>query len=837
MKKLFTHLFFLAFVVSQVSAQKISTDPDNAVNEERPELTNNFNWMEDIWSVYHPTPGGGYTDSGGGPINLQNPYYDQLDEYQEHFNLSSISISTPEEEFLDILDIQPKNGWELLHKHNGWMHDETTLITDPNDQRIGPYVILYNRYTGKLRVLASFDTDETADRAVTTMKFKSATGLEYSALLNYYGEYSQPLDQETDVIEVAEASDGVPISGTDFISADFQMSYDPCTCDHPSDLLFEFSTLNTANLTLEGRLIGIESPLDGSGNSPLLNREDFLMQVYKDDFEGVNGGALTYKNIEALVAKYKQPQLSALEKAAIDAFKAALKGGAEAIDKNFINKGAAVIFNSFAGTEPGQLGAIYRPESIGLGIMASGAKSLSAALFPTHAIPNIGFIEAEMVLSGTMTDENAIPNATARIAVPGSEESANVPWQFYPAYNKTLGLFAMLETPTVIVSDHEVSDATYYCQGQYVGTKTYKRYKLSGIPKYTFNPNSEVNVANTRVLGALVIDPTTTEGHFSDYIRSQFDSYRRNLSNVQNFSGTYMTPFFPLENLQDVIPEILAEGELFHDGGVGVGCNYPRYHADIDVKLRLIIEYEFHENAYGEVNRSIQVLTYPLNLSTGSAANDHFEDLETVPLSHSLYTVVDGVINSNFPDGINIWNEINISRMVSVDPGHLSSGGSYTMKAETINLTDGANIKPGITLTAGLPLPDRSTATPVSSGYVTSFCATNYRGNEYSGDGSTAARAASPEIYQEEDSVISQSDDIIIYPNPSSGAFTISFGEGATSCQEVKILSAKNELIYHKVIDDPSIGSIDIDLDLPPRDNYVKLYFEEGVVTRRIWIE
>ena len=108
MKKLFTHLFFLAFVVSQVSAQKISTDPDNAVNEERPELTNNFNWMEDIWSVYHPTPGGGYTDSGGGPINLQNPYYDQLDEYQEHFNLSSISISTPEEEFLDISVVYPK---------------------------------------------------------------------------------------------------------------------------------------------------------------------------------------------------------------------------------------------------------------------------------------------------------------------------------------------------------------------------------------------------------------------------------------------------------------------------------------------------------------------------------------------------------------------------------------------------------------------------------------------------------------------------------------------------------------------------------------------------------
>ena len=265
--------------------------------------------------------------------------------------------------------------------------------------------------------------------------------------------------------------------------------------------------MNSADLTMSGRLIATEVPLDGSGNSPLLNREDFLTAVYKDGFD-VNGGALTYSNIDKLVEKYKAPISDPLKKAAIDIFKAALKGGAGALDKNVIGKGAAIIFNDAFDGLP-----FYEDQkSVGLGIAAAGAKALSAELFPEHKVPNISFIEAEMALTGNINDEIPMNNGSNIMVEPGSYNSNSATWQYYPLYNKPLGLFALLETPKVIKStyteDFKYDEPLCWVNDYRPGHATYiySRFKFDyNTFKYKFNPNAEVNVAETKIYAALVI--------------------------------------------------------------------------------------------------------------------------------------------------------------------------------------------------------------------------------------------------------------------------------------------------------------------------------------------
>lgn len=824
MKKTTITLIFALIVVTQTLAQKISTDPANPINEERPELTNNFNWMDRLIAVFHPD--GGYVDGNDSPIQLGNPYYER-EEYQNHFNLFNYDLSLPPSGEADNLYFHPKDGWELLHKNNGFEPDESTLITDPLTNRVGPYFMLYNRYTGKLRVLVSFDGVGANDNIVTTLKFKHPTSgapnLVYNGLFNNYGLTSQPLDQQTDVIEISEASKAAINRG--FISSDFQMSYDPCTCENQSELTVDFASLNEADMELEGRLIATSVPLDGSGNSPLLNREDFLTQVYKDGFT-VNGGMLTYKNIDALVEKYEQPQLSAFEKTAIGIFKGAINGAASSIDKSkIVKKGQAIGLNWLLGDS-----YFNEEKGVGLGIFAAGAKSLTAELFPDHSIPTISFIEGEMVLTGTLEDETPFNNGSINLAVPGSSESQNVQWQFYPTYNKPLGLFALLETPNVIRYNQS--------NGRGNGVTSYHaHFKLHNELSYAFNPNSDIDIENTEVLGALELTMTGEPSDVNNASKNLHIISERELDNGEK-QVIYTTPYVPVENLRDVVPKFFYRKDCDRDRDRGHDCtNAIEFRVNIKTNLKILIEYQFQENSYGKTNSTIQVYTYPVNIIRSNKDEDeeipNYIDLNSI--SNNFVWPLDGTFTPSESD-LRVWEKISISKEVILNQTYLDGGGTFKMKADEIHLTNGAHIGPGITLKAGLPLIDRVDSQPKNGNYIANFCRTAYRGQEYSGTISTSSRISGLEstnlLSTQEASILdSLSNGITIYPNPNTGRFSIRFEEPATSCQEVKILSATNELLYDNTIKG-LITNVEIDLNLPLGDNYVKFYFNEETLSR-----
>ena len=91
--------------------QQICTDPrpGQAVNDERSEMLNKFNWMADAITVFHPTSSGGFTFNGG-PLPMTNPFI-TFAEYLQHINYHNFDFP---DRIKENLDFHPENGWELI---------------------------------------------------------------------------------------------------------------------------------------------------------------------------------------------------------------------------------------------------------------------------------------------------------------------------------------------------------------------------------------------------------------------------------------------------------------------------------------------------------------------------------------------------------------------------------------------------------------------------------------------------------------------------------------------------------------------------------------------------
>ena len=376
----------------------ISTDSSRAVNRGRPSMRNTFNWRSKEWATFHPdkNPAGVFyqkINDKDVPKNTANPFYNYREEslgmisfYRNRYNPAAWSGNEPNPAYIDF---HPGDGWELLHKHNGIRLDGQTMPL--NENRRGPYFVFYNRYTGKLRVLAALPITESG-KFITRIEFsvpKGNTDLNYSGLFGKYAGTIRALDKKTVVKEVKQFSKGVP--QYEFFVSEFETNYDPCICQNRSKLKISFDKEQAGTLTAGGRLIATSVPLDNSGNSPLLNGRDFLSSVYTDGFNHVQGGMVTYQNINKLVQQYEAASLHpafGLFKLAINAL---LPVGGEELGK-LLSKPA---FKFLTGKS--QFGKDINELLTGLGLdtdsasltktlgsLGKGAKYLSSVIFPSQ---------------------------------------------------------------------------------------------------------------------------------------------------------------------------------------------------------------------------------------------------------------------------------------------------------------------------------------------------------------------------------------------------------------------------------------------------------------------
>lgn len=739
----------------------ISTDPFLPINNERQDYINGFNWMfNGNLPAYHPA--GGIGSSPGITFPMENPFLTFSNNPQlQHINYYNFSSAKPR--VPANIDFHPEDGWELLHRHFGFEMDNNTLIEQTTDNRLGPYFILYNRYTGIIRVLASLNQDP-QQSVVTKLSFGqnslNSTQPIYSGLLNHFGSVSQSLDQPSKVSMVTKTSQ-FPAGIAWFVS-DFETAYDPCICNTETKLQLDFKFLNTADIKLSGRFVGTNVPLNGSAISPLLNSKEYLWSVYQDGFD-VKGGMQTYNNIDALVNKYKSPpSLGTIEKFGIDMFKKIVKEGAKASDK-WLDSKISPYVNSYLVSNFGLDRKM--DEKLGLGLTAAGANYLMSQIFPTPPpIPNISFMEGEIAMSGTLESITSVPNSQIQLNHPGSKNSANTArWQEYPFYNEALGVFALFEQPKIKILKTKRDDEVFNPILSLTVTSRTRDYYLKLEPlKYSFNPTAEIDIEKTQISVALVKNLNTIAissslnfpNHTSDGKHIDDFHFIPTVNNNNTFLE-YITDFIPLKCSENMYFKLenINTGISILESGID---EIDKFDFADSTKLRLIINYVSKPNRYNKVNRWVQIITYDLKTEVIDVESKP-QDADYVSEYPSYLEIESTTYNSN--PNIKAWNTIYVKGNLNTTPGtyaNIKAGEEIIIEPEVV-------IDPEITLEVGLPMAcGDNKLTPLSESIIKQFCSsTNYKAN-------ASLSKYAPNYFHQNDKNSIFNFAISLYPNPTN---------------------------------------------------------------------
>lgn len=198
-----------------------------------------------------------------------------------------------------------ENGWELLLVNTGRFADDITDIPISSaDLHAFPYIVIYNRYLGKIRVFCKFGLDQTvhaaADAVEISILFSNID--EYSGLMRLYDGMDRPLDVNTDNFKMTSIAKAQNF-GNKWYSTDFQIAYDPCTCFYKSEIQLVFSQIKKSTLTAHSRTITLEDQSLIDNSSLTVNPSDWLSGF---DYSGTtaNGGIAIAKSLDLMTSRY-----------------------------------------------------------------------------------------------------------------------------------------------------------------------------------------------------------------------------------------------------------------------------------------------------------------------------------------------------------------------------------------------------------------------------------------------------------------------------------------------------------------------------------------------------
>jgi hypothetical protein len=303
MKYLIIILSYLPFLVnSQVGCiNDVSTNPLNPSNDALPSGTstyanqylNGFNW-------FPVDTNGLYDDYTCTNISFAGTTYSEMNNI--------LSNSLP---YYNYLEEQPLplgiNGWELLLVNLGRFPDDVTPITAGNSNYSIPYIVIYNRYSGIIRIFVNYGLDKSvydyADAMEIDLQFLVQNQL--SGLLRLTEGMDRPLDVTTEVQRFT-AIVKAPAQGQQWASTDIRIAYDPCTCFYPSKLYLSFKQIKHSEIELHGRSITLENESLIDNATLQVNPEDYLTGF---DYTGetVSGnGMIMHKAMQTLIDDYIQ---------------------------------------------------------------------------------------------------------------------------------------------------------------------------------------------------------------------------------------------------------------------------------------------------------------------------------------------------------------------------------------------------------------------------------------------------------------------------------------------------------------------------------------------------
>jgi len=415
MRTIYTNILAGILMTAQlhVSAQEcdkdISTNPNQPFSN-HPFPSGRYNpWINSDFNI------GGLENGNVPPMPLNNQIAWQISDWVfgsafEMWNPYT-SAGTPGSRYyylhptgmdFEHLDYKWEDGWEVLHIGLGFYPNGEGIqipsaqraysigVNQPSNTKV-PYIMLYNRYRGILRVFMNLFTSFGGYSDIRVrLEFNDESPSGLSGILRHLEPFDRPLDQTTNVKRQESYN---PNSGgsSRWFSADFQIGYDPCICGKNQKWKISLVGIETFAVTLNGRCVTVELPIsDGEGN-PNYDVDWLSSNGLRDKLAG---GNQIFTKMEGLVEDYKdaldkyeqvsQEYADYLEKKAImDAFKSFVVDGASGV----IPAGGALKswFIKPKDREPGNFASYIKGASEGL--HGYGYDQLSMGINPKTSTP------------------------------------------------------------------------------------------------------------------------------------------------------------------------------------------------------------------------------------------------------------------------------------------------------------------------------------------------------------------------------------------------------------------------------------------------------------------
>jgi hypothetical protein len=436
----------------------ISTNPANPVNPQLPTKRNTFfNWQDSVWAM-QPAPNCFRTAQNESPF----------------FKIDNL------EELRESKDMRWDDGWELIRRHVGLT--ETNAYTASNPEQL--YVILYNKYTGVLRIILLVCRNADYNAASINLQFDKTTSFKTDLLELSRGSVSALNKKFTSTAFTT----AMPFfnENSKWFYADFPMMYDPCTCLTNSKLNIVSKMISTAQINLEGSITGDIHTKNVGGKAQVQKSGSFGWKEFGEFVTGkvstIHGSIDRFRGETQKLAENFGRVDTAGKKLGLANFASFLK------DNRFLKAG----FNSV----PWLKGVISMFD-----VFAAGGKTTPPGPQEVKLLPMAVNLTAK--LNGTLEQVNFYHNI--KFTNPGSKDAASDP-DNYPYYNEVLGVFNLLQAP-VMYNQRYVDDITNH-GGENYGTSVFvnKYHFLLDSLRYVLNPAAGVTIQNMQV--AMLVEAT-----------------------------------------------------------------------------------------------------------------------------------------------------------------------------------------------------------------------------------------------------------------------------------------------------------------------------------------
>jgi hypothetical protein len=251
----------------------ITTNPAAPVNNQVSAKTNTFNWLNTSYNlnwIYNSA------------TSISSPFYQTNNAITNHF--------------IDNKEMFPGDGWELIHRGFGFQDDGTPI--NPADTG-NPYLVLYNKYTGILRVFVARGDSAPFNGVRLFMSFTEFSPAQTSLLSQTKGLTAIDQFSRDPIFDAVSEFNN---DSQRWFYADFNMIYDPCTCLYESKLLIGVYLVNSSQISLEGTSNG--ELVNMNNNQGTVNNSGRVWTL-GNLAEGANKLGSFYKTLDSYKTKEK----------------------------------------------------------------------------------------------------------------------------------------------------------------------------------------------------------------------------------------------------------------------------------------------------------------------------------------------------------------------------------------------------------------------------------------------------------------------------------------------------------------------------------------------------